>query len=570
MKALSILDEVVRELEQDVNISRIKRIIFFACKEFWENDVGQLASTDIGLLIKELCAKYSKLEDIEAVLNSIVSKVNKKTEYALVANLIICQLSRLYEFEDSTNLETNISRFGGENAPAFHDGFSLEIPSSEKSGRNPGNLFDVRQKILQQTNPLRAKIVIFSTLYHEFTFNDRDWLLLKTQELDTLLRQLFNVCPTLAELESQLYRTASNLENTDENDQTASVIIKAMSPCYVNIEEEKRDRSEDAAREDFPSEDCDQTRLINNVYEERKQSDSRNDYFEAGDITNIIQAAPAHYHYDPQNSYLVPGVAEISQFQQTEISSNNLTDDFQNELPKTVQYEENPTIVETSVPAAAIINISESIKQKLGLEEEIKCLVIESANSATTKIENIFSELESALNRQFSTESAEERLYWKYKILRDYVGEVQGFTYKLIKILSELESKERGQSTLETQPNFDKNVSEETESNKSSNKQPNQQQILTMAKQGNPKAIAILINQLLQPRGITAIAGFKDGCLHIILESTPAPNQQDTATYIYKKVCTLKAKFINNVKIYGRELGKRTLLWTQEFVDKTN
>ena len=574
MKALSILDEVVRELEQDVNISRIKRIIFFACKEFWENDVGELARTDLGLLIKELCAKYSKLEDIEAVLNSIVSKVNKKTEYALVADLILCQLSRLYEFEDFTNLETNISRFGGENAPAFDDGFSSEIPSNKETERNPGNLFDVRQKILQQTNPLRAKIVIFSTLYHDFTFSDRDWLLLKTQELDTLLRQLFNVCPTLAELESQLYRTASNLENTDENDQTASVIIKAMSPCYADIQE-KRDRAEDAAREDivredFSSEDCDQTRLINNVYEETKQSDSRSDYFEAGDITHIIQAAPVHYHYDPHNSYLVPGVAELSQFQPAEISSNSLTDDFQHELPKTSQYEENPTTIETAVPVVDPMNISESIKQKLGLEEEIKCLVIESASSATAKIENIFSELESALNTQFSTESAEERLYWKYKILRDYVGEVQGFTYKLIKILSELESKERGQSTSETQPNFDKNVSSETESNKSSDQQPSQQQILAMAKQGNPKAIAILINQLLQPKGITAIAGFKDSCLHVILESATVPNQQDTATYIYKKLCTLKAKFINNVKIHGRELGKKTVLWTQEFVNKNN
>ena len=580
MKALSILDEVVRELEQDVNISRIKRIIFFACKEFWENDVGELARTDLGLLLKELCAKYIKLEDIEAVLNSIVSKVNKKNEYALVADLILCQLSRLYEFEDFTSLETNISRFGGEHAPAFHDEFRSEISSHEESERNPGNLFDIRQKILQQTNPLRAKIVIFSTLYHEFTFSDRDWLLLKNQELDTLLRQLFNVCPTLAELESQLYRTARNLENTDENDQTASVIIQAMSPCYVSIQLEKCDRAEDSAREDavrediaredFSSEDCDQTRLIKNVYEETKQSDRRSDYFEGGDITHIIQAAPAHYHYDPQNSYLVPGVTELSQFQQPEISSNSLTDDFQHELPKTWPSEENPTTIETAVPIAAPINISESIKQKLGLEEEIKCLVIESASSATAKIENIFSELESTLNTQFSTESAEERLYWKYKILRDYVGEVQGFTYKLIKILSELESKERGKSTSETQPNVDKNVSEETESNQSSDKQPSQQQILAIAKQGNPKAIAILINQLLQPKGITAIAGFKEGCLHVILESAPAPNQQDTATYIYKKLCTLKAKFINNVKIHGRELGNKTVLWTQEFVNKNN
>ena len=82
MKALSILDEVVRELEQDVNLSRIKKILFSACKDFWENDPAQLASADLGILIEELCAKYSRLEDIEAVLNSIVSKVNKKTDYA--------------------------------------------------------------------------------------------------------------------------------------------------------------------------------------------------------------------------------------------------------------------------------------------------------------------------------------------------------------------------------------------------------------------------------------------------------------------------------------------------------
>ena len=119
MQALSILDEVVRELEQDVNLSRIKKILFFACKDCWENDPAKLASADVGNLIEELCAKYSRLEDIETVLNSIVAKVNKKTEYALVADQIVCQLSRFYEYQDFTKLETNISNFGGYEAPAI-------------------------------------------------------------------------------------------------------------------------------------------------------------------------------------------------------------------------------------------------------------------------------------------------------------------------------------------------------------------------------------------------------------------------------------------------------------------
>ncbi len=563
MKPLSILDEVVRELEQDVNLSRLKKILFFACKECWENDPAQLASANVRSLIEELCTKYSRLEDIEAVLNSIVAKVNKKTEYALVTDQIVCQLSRLYEYQDFTKLETNISNFGGYEAPAFDEHFSSELPPGESKERDPGNLFDVRQKILQQTNPLRAKILIFSTLYHQFTFNDRDWLLLKTQDLDNLLRQLFNVCGSLAELESQLYRTAGNLDNTDEYDQAASVIIKAMNSCYAKLQQEEQDRAEDSATEDY-----DQTHLNNSVYEEIEPVDRHSDYFDTGDITHIIQAAPAHYHYDPQKSYLVPDTAENVQFKEPE-TSNNSTADFREKLVETFPVAETPTILETFESAdPATINISDSIKRKLGLEEEMKGLVSQSANSATAQIEKIFSDLESALNGKVSTESAEERLYWKYKTLRDYVGRVQGFTYKLIEILSEVESKESGRSPSETPENIAENISGTEQQN--SSQKPNQYQLVEMAKQGKPKAIALLINQLLQPKGITATAGFKDGWLHVILESAEVPNQQTTAIYIHKKLCTLKSESLTHVKIHGRQFGNKTVAWTQEFVNQTH
>jgi hypothetical protein len=137
-----------------------------------------------------------------------------------------------------------------------------------------------------------------------------------------------------------------------------------------------------------------------------------------------------------------------------------------------------------------------------------------------------------------------------------------------MEILMELELKESGRSTPETPAKISDNVSE-TEHIKSKQK-PNQSQLVEMAKQGNPKAIAILIDQLLQPKGITATVGFKDGWLHVILESAQAPNQQDTALYIHKKLCTLKSQHLHHVKIHGRELGNKTVTWTQEFVNQTN
>ncbi|MEG4036193.1 hypothetical protein QUA03_20450 [Microcoleus sp. S36b_A4] len=43
--------------------------------------------------------------------------------------------------------------------------------------------------------------------------------------------------------------------------------------------------------------------------------------------------------------------------------------------------------------------------------------------------------------------------------------------------------------------------------------QPN---ILELAKQGDAKAIALLLNRQLQAKGITAAASLKDGCLPLV------------------------------------------------------
>lgn len=53
-----------------------------------------------------------------------------------------------------------------------------------------------------------------------------------------------------------------------------------------------------------------------------------------------------------------------------------------------------------------------------------------------------------------------------------------------------------------------------------------QQNILELAKQGDAKAIASLLNRQLQPKGITATAALKDGCLQVMLEAVEVPSQQ--------------------------------------------
>ena len=92
--------------------------------------------------------------------------------------------------------------------------------------------------------------------------------------------------------------------------------------------------------------------------------------------------------------------------------------------------------------------------------------------------------------------------------------------------------------------------------------QPN---ILELAKQGDAKAIALLLNRQLQAKGITAAASLKDGCLQVMLESAEAPSQQVLAPWVSKSIAGLGAASIEKVKVYGRQTGAKVPAWSQEF-----
>ncbi|MEO9126902.1 MAG: hypothetical protein ABI262_19790 [Microcoleus sp.] len=92
--------------------------------------------------------------------------------------------------------------------------------------------------------------------------------------------------------------------------------------------------------------------------------------------------------------------------------------------------------------------------------------------------------------------------------------------------------------------------------------QPN---ILELAKQGDAKAIALLLNRQIQSKGITAAASLKDGCLQVMLEATEAPSQQALAGWVSKSIAGLGAPSIEKVKVYGRQTGAKVPAWSQEF-----
>jgi Tfp pilus assembly protein PilE len=92
-----------------------------------------------------------------------------------------------------------------------------------------------------------------------------------------------------------------------------------------------------------------------------------------------------------------------------------------------------------------------------------------------------------------------------------------------------------------------------------------QSNLLELAKQGEPSAIAALMNAVLSPKGITARAGIEDDCLCIFLESQKPLNQETLVAFIQKGLIELGNDSIRSVRAQGKRAGDEAFTWTREF-----
>ncbi len=86
-----------------------------------------------------------------------------------------------------------------------------------------------------------------------------------------------------------------------------------------------------------------------------------------------------------------------------------------------------------------------------------------------------------------------------------------------------------------------------------------------LAKQGDPRAIAALINKSLQAKGIMIEASFVSGCLTLIAESREAPNQSFLVEFIRNGMTSLNPASVEKVIIQGKVVGKTVPVWHEEF-----
>ncbi|MEX0268256.1 type IV pilin-like G/H family protein [Leptolyngbyaceae cyanobacterium UHCC 1019] len=91
-----------------------------------------------------------------------------------------------------------------------------------------------------------------------------------------------------------------------------------------------------------------------------------------------------------------------------------------------------------------------------------------------------------------------------------------------------------------------------------------QSQLINLAKQGNPQAIAALMNSVLEPKGVTTTAQLTDDCLRIEVQSEKPLNQAAIVSFIRSGVGALGTASIRKVKVSAQKAG-RSPFWTEEF-----
>lgn len=87
--------------------------------------------------------------------------------------------------------------------------------------------------------------------------------------------------------------------------------------------------------------------------------------------------------------------------------------------------------------------------------------------------------------------------------------------------------------------------------------------LIEQAKQGNVDAIASLINQSLQPKGITVNASLSRNFLTLLAESKTTPDQKAVTQFIQKGIGTLKPQGIERIVLKGKASDQKNPAWRE-------
>ncbi|MBF2086833.1 hypothetical protein [Thermoleptolyngbya sp. C42_A2020_037] len=273
--------QVAAQFQQDTNSSRIKKLLFAACTQTWENDPQVLSQHSLVELVQRLHRLTATPQTLDAILTSIVRTLNRQAEYTRVAQTIIHAFAPLYgdmlevtqanlavppsSTADETRIHNSVALSSSaaysipldapaeqpRESPAANLSFPpVEVCPSITSSQprltldDPAPWVDLRLTLMKFSNPLRAKLLLYTVLYEPLPPGLQAWTHLKGYDLDTLLKQVWQQYSSFDALSAELGKAADLLADLEPSGDrpgesranpyqpVASALLRAFQPFY--------------------------------------------------------------------------------------------------------------------------------------------------------------------------------------------------------------------------------------------------------------------------------------------------------------------------------------------------
>lgn len=207
--------DVARSLEQNPHLLRIKKLLFYVCKNLWESDQGKVETLDLRDLLRQLLGQSPTPDKLRLSLDAAVKTLSKQAEYAYIAQLIVEDVSQLYAQEsESPGIVTALDSKRGDS-----------IESSQQL------LYEqLAQELEQSDQCVRVKKLLVYICTNRWESDPQQ---LSQLELQDLIPVLHRLAPTLEQLRWLVSRFVQTLSKQAEYAVIASSVIDKLQVLYL-------------------------------------------------------------------------------------------------------------------------------------------------------------------------------------------------------------------------------------------------------------------------------------------------------------------------------------------------
>ena len=293
-----VFNQVVRYLDSHEEKLRIKKLIFYICKKYWEHFPNILDGVAMEDLVEELLQINTSKEQLTFSVYKLVKTLNRPEVYAGVATVIIEQISKLYS-NIAAAYDTQLSPL----EPAVNPRFT-----AVNNAVNNGEDNSLRQVVNSLGNHLeteRMQKLMFAACKNRW---ENDLSVINNYGLKNIILELRQNNPNFLSLRETLNQVAENINKKALYLSLAEIILTQLEPLYNTNNDDKEEDNESKSQifNDqmvHLNDDCDSSAKTSSFSSSRSKpvdfASSRMELPKAAFLNNNPSNSPQIYDYDP-------------------------------------------------------------------------------------------------------------------------------------------------------------------------------------------------------------------------------------------------------------------------------